>query len=260
MFFEKEIVSFHILDVLKLNQKNVSYKNGERNFNAMSYRIRANARLISANCEHRLESNSVAYVPSRLNYTRIADFDEMIVIHFESKDYRTEEIECFAAKNPEKMQALFEDILAVWNNKEPGYKYRCAAIFYEILEECYIQNYKPDIRNSKIQNSVEYLQKNFASPDLTIDEIAKKSYVSEVYFRKLFKREYGISPQKYIISLRIQNAKGLIATGYYSLEEVAYLSGYSDCKYFSVEFKKFVGVSPSEYHYNFRRGGAAREN
>ena len=94
--------------------------------------------------------------------------------------------------------------------------------------------------------------KNYKKSDLSIKEIADKSFMSEVYFRKLFKEEYGVSPQKYIVSLRIQNAEGLISTGYYSLKEVAYLSGYTDYKYFSVEFKKNVGVSPSKYLYNYK--------
>ena len=72
--------------------------------------------------------------------------------------------------------------------------------------------------------------------------------ISEVYFRRIFKKEFGISPQKYIVSLRIQNAKALIDAGYFSLQEVAYLSGYSDYKYFSVEFKRVMGASPSEYN------------
>ena len=71
--------------------------------------------------------------------------------------------------------------------------------------------------------------------------------MSEVHFRKIFKEEYGMSPQKYIIHLRIQNASSLIASGYYSLQEAAYLSGYNDYKYFSVEFKKIKGVSPSKF-------------
>ena len=75
--------------------------------------------------------------------------------------------------------------------------------------------------------------------------------MTEVYFRKLFKQEYGVSPQKYIIDLRMQNAVGLIATGYYSLKDVAAMSGYNDYRYFSVEFKRKYGVSPSEYSYNY---------
>ena len=93
---------------------------------------------------------------------------------------------------------------------------------------------------------------NYKKSDLSIKEIADKSFMSEVYFRKLFRLEYGVSPQKYIIRLRIQNAVGLISTGYYSLKEVAYLSGYTDYKYFSVEFKKAMGISPSDYLYNYK--------
>jgi AraC-like DNA-binding protein len=84
--------------------------------------------------------------------------------------------------------------------------------------------------------------------------------MSEVYFRRLFKEEYGVSPQKFIIDLRIQNAVALISTGYYSLKEVALMSGYSDYKYFSIEFKKAMGVSPSQYisGYGEKRDAASR--
>lgn len=194
-----------------------------------------------------MTDNTVAYIPARLNYFRDAIEDEMIVVHFDSLDYRADEIECFISSDPEKMKELFEQIFDEWNKKPVGYKYKCTAIFCEILRECYAQNFVLDEKTSKIQNSVDYLLKNFKDPEITIGDIAKQSFVSEVYFRKIFKKEYGISPQKYIVSLRIQNAKALIDAGYFSLQEVAYLSGYSDYKYFSVEFKRAVGTSPSEY-------------
>ena len=152
------------------------------------------------------------------------------------------------------MSKLFRKILDVWNKKELGYKYKSSAILCEIFAECYIQNHVSKSKNPKICNSVEYLLKNYKKSDLSIKEIADRSYMSEVYFRKLFKEEYGISPQKYIIGLRVQNAVGLISTGYYSLKEIAYMSGYNDYKYFSVEFKKAMGVSPSEYLYNHKHG------
>ena len=140
----------------------------------------------------------------------------------------------------------------LWNKKELGYKFKCSAILCEIFAECYTQNYVSKSQNPKIHSSVEYLLKNYKKSDLSIRELADRSFMSEVYFRKLFKEEYGVSPQKYIIDLRIQNAVGLISAGYYSLKEVAYMSGYNDYKYFSVEFKKAMGVSPSKYLYNYK--------
>ena len=98
---------------------------------------------------------------------------------------------------------------------------------------------------------MKFILKHFNNPDLTLKEIADKSFISEVYFRKLFKKEFGVSPQKYIINLRIQKATELISTGYYSLKETASMCGYTDYKYFSTEFKKQMGVPPSKYKYIF---------
>lgn len=251
MFFEKDLLSFNILDVFELKQREVNMFNSGRNFNALSFRFRSDAVLRCESKEYRMSDNYVSYFPTRLDYSREASVDELIVVHFDTTNYHTRQIECFEPKDPDAISVLFKKILSCWNKKELGYRYKCSAILCEIFLECYKQNYVSESQNSKIQSSVEYLLKNYKKSDLSITQIAEKSFMSEVYFRKLFKAEFGVSPQKYIIDLRIQNAVGLISAGYYSLKEVAYMSGYNDYKYFSVEFKKKIGVSPSEYLYDY---------
>lgn len=252
MFFEKELLSFNLFEVVEMKQKNVDMHNKGRNYNALSYRFKSDAVLKTETEEVRMQDNCVSYVPARVDYLRSAAVDEFIVVHFDTTDYKTKRIESFVPKEPERISGLFEEIYECWRKKELGYKYRCARILYEILEECYVQNYVEGAKKTKIQGSVEYLFENYKKSDLTIKEIADRSFMSEVYFRKLFKAQYGISPQKFIVDLRIQNAVGLISTGYYSLKEVAAKCGYRDYKYFSVEFKRIMGVSPSEYSYNYR--------
>lgn len=252
MFFEKELLLFHILDVLELKQQDIHMFNSGRNFNALSFRFRSDAVLTTKEDKCCMKDNCVSYVPARLDYTRVAAVDEMVVVHFDTVNYHTKNIECFIPEDPAVLSKLFREIADAWNKKELGYQYKCSAILYQIYEECYTQNYVSPSQKSKIHNSVDYLLNNYKKSDLSIKEIADKSFMSEVYFRKLFKEEYGISPQKYIINLRIQNAIGLISTGYYSLKEIAYMSGYNDYKYFSVEFKENVGVSPSKYLYNYK--------
>jgi AraC-like DNA-binding protein len=199
-----------------------------------------------------MSDNFVSYFPARLDYDRRADIDELIVIHFDTINYHTNIIECFEPKHPDRIAELFSRILDLWNKKEPGYKYKCSAVLCEIFAECYIQNHSSVTQSSKIQASVDHILKNYKNSDLSIKEIADRSFMSEVYFRRLFKNEYGVSPQRYIINLRLQHAAGLISSGYYSLKEVAYMSGYTDYKYFSVEFKKIMKISPSEYQYNYK--------
>lgn len=252
MFFENETLSFHLLDVVELKQKNVNTFNSGRNFNGLSFRFRGDTVLKTEHAEAYVKDGDVCYVPAGLDYRRIANTDELIVIHFDAYNYSTRNIESFTPQDSEGLGALFRKILQLWNQKEVGYRYRCSAVLYEIFAECYRQNYVSDVQTSKIQNSVKYLSEHFCDSDLSIGTLAAQSFMSEVYFRKLFRAELGISPQKYIIGLRIQHAVGLISTGYYSLQEVAALSGYRDYKYFSTEFKKAMGVSPSEYLYNYQ--------
>ena len=253
MIFEKELLSFNLLEVLSLKQRNVNMSNNGRNFSALSFRFRADTVLSTETREYRMRDNDVCYIPARLDYARASVVDDLIVIHFDALNYSTREIEYFSPSEPEVMAELFRKILDCWNQKPIGYKHQCSAMLCEIFAACYQQNFVAQDTKSKIRPSMEYLLANYRKSDLTVKEIADRSFMSEVYFRKLFKAEYGVSPQKYIINLRMQYAEGLISTGYYSIEEIAYMSGYSDSKYFSVEFKRIKGVSPSKYTYNYHK-------
>ena len=251
MFFENEILSFSILDVIELKQSSIHMFNSGRNYDALSFRFHADTNLEATGEVLHAPDNSVCFVPARLDYTRTGTLDELIVVHFNTGNYVAGGIELFVPKNAEPLAQLFREILACWNQKAVGYKYKCSAILYEIFAECYAQNYKEHPHNDKIQNAVAYITENFRSTDLAIKKAAERSYMSEVYFRKLFKAEFGVSPQKYIINLRIQHAIGLMSAGYHTLKEIAYMCGYNDYKYFSAEFKRIKGVSPSEYIYNY---------
>ncbi|MBQ4322468.1 MAG: helix-turn-helix transcriptional regulator [Clostridia bacterium] len=251
MFFEKDAISFHILDVLKVQSKNYRCYNSERNYAALSFRYRADTVLKTETEEHRLGDNTITYVPAHLNYTRIAKLDDLICIHFETPDMHSREPEYFVTRHPEIFAPLFQAVFDCWNEKKPGYRYRCSAYLYKILAECFAENCPEAQSFSRIAPSVEYMNSHFSDPNLSIQLLAKKSFISEVYFRKLFQKEYGTSPKRHLIQLRIQYAAALIASGYYSLKEISAIAGYQDYKYFSVEFKRLLGVSPSEYSYNF---------
>ena len=250
MIFEKELMLVRILDVISISQKNINMKNSARKFDALSFRIRSDACLFCDKGEFRAESGSVAFVPAGIDYKRTASVDEMIVIHFNALEYPSDTIEVIYPENTERIEKLFREILACWKNGSLGYEYRASAYLYEILSECRVLSAK-EKENSKIQASVDYLMENYTRCDLTMKEIADRSFVSEVYFRKLFNQRFGMSPKKYIIRLRVQKAVELMATGYYSLKEIAYMCGYNDYKYFLVEFRRVKGVSPSEYIYDF---------
>mgnify|MGYP003295124225 CR=1 FL=1 len=104
---------------------------------------------------------------------------------------------------------------------------------------------------AKIAAGVSYILDHWREPTLTVSDAAQQANMSEVYFRKLFRAEYGVAPKQYIINLRMQNAVSMLNTNDYALQEVAEQSGYADYKHFSVEFKRIKGCSPSDYRYHF---------
>ena len=247
MIFENEKLSVEIISFTKLHQENVVRHSKGRSFAALSFRFSADTELITEKSSHHVGNKHVCFVPAYVEYDRIAKKDDLIAINCRIKGYEAEDIESFLPKNADKLELLFKKAYDCWTKKEAGYMHRCTAYFYQILAECCAQNAASDKKDSKIQASIDFMNENFTSPDLTLKEIASKSFISEVYFRKIFKEEFGTSPQKHLITLRIQKAVELIETGDFSLNEIALMSGYSDYKYFSSEFKRLNGISPSKY-------------
>lgn len=250
MIFEQDYVVFELLDILYLDQACSKLYNSNRNFDAISFRYEAETILNTHKQEIMVSDDSISYIPSNVNYTRISQKDKLIVIHFKTFNYRSEMIEYFNPENPEKYRKLFKEILDVWEKKETSYKYECSALFSKIFSEMYKDN-QSAYKNPKIGKSILYIENNCLRNDFSLSVAASLSFVSEPYFRKLFKREFNISPKQYVIERRLEYAKALIIAGYFSIQEISELCGYNDTKHFSSEFKKNTGLPPSKYSYNF---------
>ncbi len=246
MFFDKDNLSFRILDVVSLKQENVSMLNTGRNFDAISFRYSSDA-VLDDGAVHQTGDGEVCFVPARVTYTRRATHDEWITVHLNLTGYVSTGIEHFTSSDPARMGEMFRKVYTVWNQKAAGYRYECAALVNEILLICYREHCRTKSEPSLIDPSLSYLNEHLADPDLSVSALAACSFVSEVYFRKLFRAKFGISPQKYIIRQRIRRAMDLMTTGYYTLTEISTLSGYTDYAYFCSEFKRLCGVCPTEY-------------
>ena len=102
-----------------------------------------------------------------------------------------------------------------------------------------------------IINSIEeYYSINNSYPvieEITVSELADSCNMSETYFRKLFSRVFGMSPQNYMTHKKISYACDLLLNTRLSVEEVSYESGYRDPAYFCRIFRKTVGCSPGAY-------------
>ena len=252
MIFDQESVAFQILDVLYLDQGAIRMDNSDRNFDALSYRIRADTEMESGGRRTILRDHSLCYVPSAVNYTRIARYDQMIVVHFKTFSYHAGSIEHFQPREPEKYQALFEAILRCWVEKGVSYKHEASALLSRIFAELYRDSRPVPRKPSRLDPAVAYVEQNCLKKEFSLNTAAEYALVSPTYFRKLWREEFGVGPKQYVIDRHLKYAASLIIAGYYTLGEIAELCGYSDYKHFSVEFRKHMGVSPSAYGYNYQ--------
>ncbi len=81
--------------------------------------------------------------------------------------------------------------------------------------------------------------------DFKLSDIAEQMNYSSSYLSKIFIQEFGCSPSKYLISLRIQKAQQLLKHNReLSVRQIGEAVGYPEQGYFSRIFKKHVGTSP----------------
>jgi AraC-like DNA-binding protein len=80
-----------------------------------------------------------------------------------------------------------------------------------------------------------------------LDELAQRLEVSKAHLSRVFTRQTGISPGKYITRVRIEYAKLLLQDEDVSITYVAEASGFANANYFAKVFRRETGMSPSEY-------------
>ncbi len=95
--------------------------------------------------------------------------------------------------------------------------------------------------------SVEQYIKDNLEKELDLDTVAAKFNLSIYYFSRIFKDILGYNFPDYINLLRVKKAKELLLKNEISIKEICYATGYSDPNYFSKVFKKYEGMTPSEY-------------
>ncbi len=103
---------------------------------------------------------------------------------------------------------------------------------------------------SVIEKGISYIDCNFEK-DFNIKDIADMCNVSEIYFRKLFKKYSGYSPVEYKARKKIERAKSYLIYGNLNVSEIAQYLGYTDTSYFCKQFKMYTGTTPMDYKNNF---------
>ena len=154
----------------------------------------------------------------------------------------------FRIDDPFFLTSVTERISRELSYCEVGYEDKCDLLLSDMVIELY-RSYKRNCgigREARLDRVRGELMKNYMK-EWTLSDIAKLSGYSESRLSSLYKGAFGTSPINDLIDRRIEQAKLLLLYGNLSVNEIAEAVGFSSIFYFSKQFKKREGMSPTEF-------------
>lgn len=198
---------------------------------------------------------------------KIRDFEELQRVH--------QELMTFAAEQSIDPQALRDYEVFILDNMEgnernkgvkPLFAFRSviaalpgclnqAALdaqlrqSYEAMAEWY-QEETTNHNGKDIADILNYVETHYTQK-LTLGSLAQVFGMNESYLSRMFKNQTGKNLIYYINEKRLNKARELLKDPHMMVKEAAYAVGYDDQFYFNKLFKRFFGVSPTEYRKHF---------
>ncbi|GAA0851640.1 hypothetical protein GCM10008915_67790 [Bifidobacterium pullorum subsp. gallinarum] len=118
-------------------------------------------------------------------------------------------------------------------------------IMQHLVEACSSNRTLHRTLHRTVQSVLELIKEKY-NTNLTLEAVAREAYISNTYLSSLFKQELGVNFLDYLHQYRIEKAKELLQQNL-KIYAVARLVGYQEERHFSSTFKKWTGVTPSQY-------------
>jgi AraC-like DNA-binding protein len=142
---------------------------------------------------------------------------------------------------------LFHELVYTWTDCRPLYPIRARALLLLILHrlmELIITDAPVSLGDPRIEKAVNYIERHYGEK-ISVKQMAGMTGLNAVYFGALFRRETGMTLNRYLLKTRIKNGGNMLRSGNHTVEETARRCGYNDAWYFSRHFKEECGISPS---------------
>ena len=146
---------------------------------------------------------------------------------------------------------IFSSLLDISKRENHNATWRChymlSSLLLEVSTEA-LEASRPLSGNTpaKLLNIIEYIRINYDKP-LLVEELSAKFNYSPTYLTKIFKQYTGYPLITYINKTRISIAKNLLCITEHSIVRIAAQCGFQNEKYFMRLFKKYEGITPSQY-------------
>lgn len=243
------MISYFTLGVVNKQKAPAVFVRG-REFFSLTYRESGSITIHSDRGDLYSPAGSITYIPRGLDYeTEVLSSGMMHILHVYTADDTTLFGDAPLSCRPAAPTVFLENFQRAHSKfLASGIGFSCLSTVMRILslaEESFAPTHltpPPQLMRARC-----YMDEHFADSTLRIGELAAIRGVSEVYFRREFRRYFGTSPLDYIKQKRVEAAARMLETGLCNVTEAALQSGFESVAYFSAEFRRLVGKSPTEY-------------
>ncbi|MGI8257229.1 response regulator [Blautia difficilis] len=157
------------------------------------------------------------------------------------------------SEEPEKIIAQREALLKAVT--EQRMFSQAAALVEKYAQEVFDELQELNSSSGQRQGmlAMDYIQKNYMDPGLSLNSICSYLNISTSYFSTIFKEMTGETFIEVLTRVRMEKAKELLENTTMKNYEIAEKVGFSDPHYFGISFKKITGKTPTEYAREKRR-------
>lgn len=142
---------------------------------------------------------------------------------------------------------ILEELLTTIDNILKN-RQRIRGKFSGAHQEDKIKHIEIQGNNDKLMERImKVINDNLDSPDLKVEMLSEEVGLSRAQLHRRIKDITGISTGEFIRNIRLKKAAELLAENKINISQVAYMVGFSCQTHFSTAFKKFYGISPTEY-------------
>ncbi|EJL45730.1 MULTISPECIES: helix-turn-helix domain-containing protein [Brevibacillus] len=165
-------------------------------------------------------------------------------------DYAGQHYGLHLVEQSARLQEKLRQLERYWNSPGDLYKLRVKELWYGILNELFslVLYRAQDEGRLLLERLLDYIHNQYME-NLSMNRLAEMHQINVNRLAYLFQKHLKISPGEYLNRYRLNQAKNLlnIVHSQLSIKEVAQRTGFSDPLYFSKRFKKYTGLSPSEF-------------
>lgn len=92
--------------------------------------------------------------------------------------------------------------------------------------------------------------------NLTIAQVASECRLTPSHFARAFRQSLGVAPQRYLLQLRVSEAKKHLVQQHLPLSDIALMCGFGDQSHFTRVFRQLAGRTPGAWRRNFQGSDA----